>query len=128
MYGGEITHQILKYLRQGKTNNDIASLVNRHRNTITAHIKWLRKHQIYGDEETLNKIDDRLNNEINSMSVTALLSWRGQLVPKRIESKSDIIVKKEVPTIDVRKFTPEEHDEITRVIRRIASAEDMGEK
>jgi len=128
MYGGEVTHRILKLLREGKTQVKIASIVSRHPNTITNHVKWLRAHQLYGDEETLNKIDDRLNDELNNMSIPSLLSWRGQLVPKRIESTSELTVKKEVSSVDVRQFTPAERDEITRVIRRIAATRTMGEE
>jgi hypothetical protein len=126
MYGGELTHQILKYLRQGHTHVHIASLVHKHPNTITNHVKWLRAHQLYGDEETLNKIDDRLIEELNTMALTQLLTWRGQLVPKRIESTSELTVKKEVHSIDVRQWTTDERDEITRVARRIAAARTLG--
>lgn len=122
MYGGEVTHQILKYLREGKKHVEIAELVHRHPNTITAHVKWLRSNQLYGDKETLNKIDDRLKDEINSMPTHLLLSWRSQLVPKRLETKEEITMKKEIPLVDFRNISPEEREEINKITKRLLAS------
>lgn len=124
----DLLHQVLELMRAKKKQVEMAEITGKHRNTIWKYVKHIRSKQVYEDNLIINKIDNRLSDEIDTMSIPSLLSWRSQLVPKRIESTSDITVTKEVSPIDVRKFSSEERDEITRVVRRIAAKRAVGEE
>lgn len=110
-------------LTRGLTRDEIGVLCHVTEKTIRRDIKaWLR----YGDfkewiqETWLDLYGEARKDNIDNVfrEVTKILI---KAMPQIIESTSDITVKKEVSPIDVRKFTPEEHDEITRVVRLIAA-------
>jgi hypothetical protein len=124
----DLLSTILDLMRQKKKQVEMAQITGKHKNTIWKYVKHIRSQQVYEDHLIVNKIDNRLANEINTMPYNALLMWRGQIVPKRIESTSELTVHKEVKPLDVRQWSTDERDEITRVVRRIAAARTLGEE
>lgn len=117
-------------LTRGLTREEIGSLCHVTEKTIRRDIKaWIR----YGDfkewifETWLDLYSEARKDNIANVfrEVTKLLI---KTMPQIIESKSDITVKNEVSPIDVRKFSVAERDEITRVVRLLANAREMGEE
>ena len=103
----EIVDTILKLTREKPkiTNNELSLTLMLHRNTISKYRKYIRKTYYKTPQEIVNKIDSRLDEELETMNHTALLSYRSQLVPKKTEvnetvnvTSKHIIVKMWQPT------------------------------
>lgn len=88
----ELIDEIIKLQREHKTNKEIAHILKKHRNTISTYVNWLRKNQHFENIDILNRIDSRLNEELEQMTVKNLLAYRYQLVPRQFEGnmKEDI--------------------------------------
>jgi len=96
MRNSELTDQILTLTREGKTQKEIAITLHKHRNTVSRHINYIRQNIIKTPEEIVNKIDDKLNQELNGMTHHDLIAYRRVLLPQQIDVSSQhepIIIK-----------------------------------
>ena len=99
----EIIDAMLVELRKEPriTNKKLAFKIKVHRNTISKYRKFIRKNYYKTPQETVNKIDSRLDEELEAMSHFALLMYRSQLVPKKTEFKGEITKKVDV-SVDIK--------------------------
>jgi len=90
MQKDEIIDAILVTIRQNPkiTNQQLALQLKLHRNTISKYRKYIRQNYYKTPEEIVNKIDSRLEDELEAMSHFALLTYRAQLVPRKAEITS----------------------------------------
>jgi len=86
----EIIDAILVELRKTPkiTNRELSLNLKLHRNTISKYRKYIRQNYYKTPEEIVNKIDQRLDEDLETMTHATLLTYRGQLVPKKIEAQS----------------------------------------
>jgi len=116
----EIIDTILIEMRKNPkiTNLQLSMKLKLHRHTISKYRKFIRQNYYKTPQETVNKIDSRLDEELEAMSHFALLMYRGQLVPKKAEIKTEITteIKQELSV----KFDemPEDEREFCRKIAR----------
>jgi len=98
MQGNEIVDAILVETRANPkiTNLELAFKLKLHRNTISKYRKYIRQTYYKTPQEIVNKIDSRLDEELEAMSHFALLTYRAQLVPKKAEITTEF--KGEVKT------------------------------
>jgi len=91
MQKNEIIDAILTETRKNPkiTNNELSLKLLLHRNTISKYRKYIRQTFHKTPQEIVNKIDSRLDEELNGMSHTTILTYRGQLVPKKIEAQTE---------------------------------------
>ena len=88
----EIIDAILLQMRKNPktTNRELSLALKLHRNTISKYRKYIRRNYYKTPEEIVNKIDSRLEDELEAMSHFALLTYRAQLVPKKVEVDQEI--------------------------------------
>jgi hypothetical protein len=72
------------------TQKQIAFKLNKHRNTIYKHVKRINNQRLYSIEEIVNKIDSRLQNEIDLMSHRDLIMYRRATAPAPITTETSI--------------------------------------
>jgi len=86
----ELTLQILGLLRKGKTQKQISFKLRKHRNTIYRHVKRIREQKLYHVEEIVNKIDNKLTDELDEMIHRDLIAYRRILAPPQIDQTTTI--------------------------------------
>lgn len=111
----EIIDAILNYKREAPaiTNKQLAFKLGLHRNTITKYVKYIRDNIIKTPEEIVNKIDHKLENELEELSHKNLIAYRRALkpAPQHIEAKGDFTQTQRV--LHLHLWKPETVDPIT---------------
>jgi len=79
--------QVLKLLRQGKTQQEIAETLGVHRNTVYRDMKWLKANIAYDFNLLTNEILDKLQERIETMKDANLIYFLSKLIPSKIETK-----------------------------------------
>ena len=77
--------QVLKLLRQGKTQQKIAEILSVHYNTVYRDVKWLKANIAYDFNLLTNEILDKLQERIENMKDANLIYFLSKLIPKRSE-------------------------------------------
>lgn len=72
------------------TNNQIAEKYGVHRNRVSRYRNILRKRQRITNYETLNKIDNVLEDRLPDMEDRDLINYRKQLIPQQLQVQADI--------------------------------------
>ena len=100
----ERINDILNLMRQRKTNIEMADILQCHPNTISKYVNYIRNNLVRDPSEIVNKIDDKLDEEMEAMTHRNLISYRKAVTPTRIEQKSETELrgelKLEVPTLE----------------------------
>jgi len=86
----EIIDKILALKRRNPTiqNKELALQLRCHRNTISKYVKYIRKNYVKTPEEIVNKIDDKLDEELEGMTHRDLIQYRRSVTPTKIEAHS----------------------------------------
>jgi hypothetical protein len=92
----ELLDRILELKRQRQSNKQIALQLQCHRNTVCKYVKYIRANLVKTSEEIVNKIDDKLEDELERMSHKDLIAYRRALVPERIETKGELTQTQQV--------------------------------
>ena len=90
MRNTEYTALVLQKLREGKTEKEIALETQRHRNTVSRHVNWLRNNFQTEPQLITNEILQRLRERINNMTDRDLVKFLSVLMPQKIEARSEI--------------------------------------
>jgi len=118
----EIIDAILTELRKNPkiTNLQLAFILKLHRNTVSKYRKFTRENYYKTPQEIVNKIDSRLDDELEAMSHFALLAYRSQLVPKKMEVKEEITEAVKVE-IDLSVYSDDEKSILDKAARILDS-------
>jgi len=119
----EFIHVVLKWLRKGKKQREIAELTGRHYNTIYKYVKYIRTNLVRSPEETVNKIDSRLDEELEQMTHHDLIAWRRAITPQKIEAQTEFKgeMKKEY-TFNFNELPEDEREFCRRIARKYIKA------
>ena len=90
MRNTEYTALVLSKLREGKNEKQIALETQRHRNTVSRHVNWLRRNFQAEPQLITNEILQRLRERVNTMTDRDLVRFLSVLMPQKIESKMEI--------------------------------------
>lgn len=116
----EIIDAILVEMRKKPkiTNMELSINLKLHRHTISKYRKYIRQNYYKTPEEIVNKIDSRLEDELEAMSHFALLTYRAQLVPRKAEIRStqEIHERREI-SIDLSLYTDDEKSILDKAAR-----------
>jgi hypothetical protein len=77
-------------LREGKTEKQIALATQRHRNTVSRHVNWLRRNFAIEPQLLTNEVLSKLRERIDSMEDRDLVRFLAVLMPQKIEQKVDV--------------------------------------
>jgi hypothetical protein len=94
----------LHKLREGKTEKQIALETQRHRNTVSRHVNWLRNNFQTEPQLITNEVLQRLRERINDMEDRDLVRFLAVLLPQKIEAKGEF---KEEKTFIIKAWKPE---------------------
>jgi transposase len=94
MRNTEFTVTVLRMLREGKTEKQIAFETQKHRNTISRHVNFLRQNFALDPQLLTNEVLSRLRERIDTMEDRDLVRFLSVLMPQKIEKKVE--VKKQV--------------------------------
>jgi hypothetical protein len=108
--------KVLKLLRQDKNITEIASLTGRHPNTVSKYVEYIRVNYIRDPQEIVNKIDDKLNEELEGMTNYELIAYRKAITPQKIESK-ELVKIDERKTVEITATLQTYEDAVRRAIR-----------
>jgi len=124
----EIVDSILSLTRKNPkiTNRELSLALKLHRNTISKYRKYIRQTYYKTPQEIVNKIDSRLDEELEAMSHFALLTYRSQLVPKKTEVKTEI--KKRIEHVNITALLAKYEATVERATNRITAKDDPREQ
>ena len=92
MQGTEIIDAMLVLLRKKPkiTNKEISLNLRLHRNTVSKYRKIIRQTYYKTPEEIVNKIDSKLEEDLEAMVHRDLIAYRRVITPQKIEAKTEI--------------------------------------
>ena len=105
MRNTEYTALVLQKLREGKTEKEIALETQRHRNTVSRHVNWLRNNFQTEPQLITNEILQRLRERINTMTDRDLVRFLSVLMPQKIEAKGEF---KQETIFTIKAWKPEQ--------------------
>ena len=85
MRNTEYTALVLQLLREGKTEKQIALGTQKHRNTVSRHVNWLRQNFAIEPQLLTNEVLSKLRERINQMQDRDLVRFLSVLMPQKIE-------------------------------------------
>lgn len=124
----EYIKTVLGLLRQNKKIVEIAELTNRHRNTVGRYVRYIRENLVRPPQEIVNKIDDKLQEELENMTNYELIAYRKAITPQKIESKSETKIVHTREKLDIREWTEDERNYIQRIANKIKSSRNPSAK
>ena len=107
--------QVLKLLRQGKTQQEIATALSVHHNTVYRDVKWLKANIAYDFNLLTNEILDKLQERIETMKDANLIYFLSRLIPQKVETKVESKSKIEIHGDEIVKTLQEFQDVIKNV-------------
>ena len=124
MRNTEYTALVLSKLREGKNEKQIALETQRHRNTVSRHVNWLRNNFQTEPQLLTNEVLQRLKERINDMTDRDLVRFLSVLMPQKIESKQQVEISEETVTVNVT----ENEDEILSKAASILARKDKSQE